>query len=64
MCISILPACMSAWHMHSECLQKLEDIRSPETGARESCEPLCGCLELDPGPLEEQQLILTTDPSL
>jgi hypothetical protein len=29
-----------------------EGIRSPNTGAVGSCEPLCGCLESSPGPLQ------------
>jgi hypothetical protein len=28
------------------------------------CEPPCGCWELNSGPLEEQSVILTVDPSL
>jgi len=30
----------------------------------DSCEPPCGCWELNPGPLEEQPVFLTTEPSL
>lgn len=28
------------------------------------CEPPCGCRELNPRPLEEQPVLLTTEPSL
>jgi hypothetical protein len=28
---------------------------------RGSCEPLCGCWELNPGPLQELQVLLTTE---
>ena len=28
------------------------------------CEPPCGCRELNSGPLEEQAMLLTTEPSL
>jgi hypothetical protein len=28
------------------------------------CQPPCGCLELNSGPLEEQSVLLTTEPSL
>ena len=28
------------------------------------CEPPCGCWELNSGPLEEQSVLLTADPSL
>ena len=30
----------------------------------DSCEPPCGCWELNPGPLEEQPVLLTTEPAL
>ena len=29
-----------------------------------SCEPPCGCWELNSGPLKEQSVLLTTEPSL
>jgi hypothetical protein len=30
----------------------------------EGCEPPCGCRELNSGPLEEQSVLLTTEPFL
>ena len=39
----------------------------PEEGIRpviDGCEPPCGCWELNSGPLEEQPVLLTTEPSL
>ena len=30
----------------------------------DGCEPPCGCRELNSGPLEEQAVLLTTEPSL
>jgi hypothetical protein len=38
----------------------------PEEGIRSqySCESPCGCQELNSGPLEEQSVLLTTEPSL
>jgi hypothetical protein len=30
----------------------------------DSCEPPCGCWELNSGPLEEQSVFLTSEPSL
>jgi hypothetical protein len=30
----------------------------------DGCEPPCGCWELNSGPLQEQSLLLTTEPSL
>lgn len=41
-----------------------EGVRSPETGMTDSYELPCGCWELNPGPLEEQPVVLTTEPSL
>ena len=41
-----------------------KDIRSPETGVTESCELPCGCWESNPGPLKEQAVFLTAEPSL
>jgi hypothetical protein len=48
--------------MFVPCLKRPEDVRSP--GTRDSCEPLCGCWETNPGPLEEKQVFLITEPSL
>lgn len=46
-------------------VESIEDIRSPETMnmAMNSCELLCECRELDLGPLQEQQLLLTAGQS-
>jgi hypothetical protein len=41
-----------------------EGIRLPETGVTDSCELPCGCWELYLGPLEEQPVLLTAEPSL
>ena len=38
--------------------------RSPGTGVTDSCEPPRGCWELNPGPLEEQPVLLTDELSL
>ena len=37
---------------------------TPEEGIRSHCEPLRGCWELNSGPLEEQSVHLTAEPSL
>ena len=37
--------------------------RAPDLIA-DGCEPPCGCRELNSGPLEEQAMLLTTEPSL
>ena len=37
--------------------------RAPDP-IRDGCEPPCGCWELNSGPLEEQAMLLTSEPSL
>lgn len=39
-------------------------VGSSGTRVTEGCEPPCACCECNPGPLEEQQVLLTIDPSL
>ncbi len=43
-------------------------IRDRTTGVSnpitDGCEPPCGCWELNSGPLEEQSVLLTSEPSL
>jgi hypothetical protein len=41
-----------------------EGIRSPGSGLTSGCAPSWGCLELNSGPLEDQQVLLMTEPSL
>ncbi|KAL6067169.1 hypothetical protein STEG23_015995 [Scotinomys teguina] len=41
-----------------------EATLSPGIGITDSCDPPCGCQELDPGPLEEQPVLLTAEPFL
>lgn len=43
-----LHVCMHSW---SE-----EGVRSPGTGVRDGYKPLCGCWEVNPGPLQVQVL--------
>ena len=50
MCIGVLPACMS---VGGQWISQNEDI----------CQLPCGCWELNLGPLEEQSLFLTGEPS-
>jgi hypothetical protein len=48
--------------VHCSCLQIPQKRASdPIT---DGCEPPCGCWELNSGPLEEQSVLLTTEPSL
>lgn len=39
-------------------------IGSSETGIMDGCEPACGCRKLNPGLLQEHQVLLTTEPRL
>lgn len=58
--LSILTACMNVYHVLVWCLQRLEESTgSLGTGDTSSCE----CWEPNPGPLQKQQTLLSTDPS-
>jgi len=46
----------------SHCLQT--DQKKASDPITDGCEPPCGCWELNSGPLEEQSVLLTTEPSL
>jgi len=48
----------SAW-VHYHCLQTHQKKHQIP-----SCKQLCGCWELNSGPLEEQSVLLTTEPAL
>jgi hypothetical protein len=39
--------------------QKIFQI--PESRVTDACESLCGCWELNPGPLQEQPVLLTSE---
>jgi hypothetical protein len=41
-----------------------DGVKSPRIGARDSCELSCECWKLNLGPLEEQPILLTTEPHL
>lgn len=48
-----------------ECPQESEEgVRSLGTGVTDDCEPPHWCWELNPGPLQEQQVLLTAESSL
>jgi hypothetical protein len=51
-CISALSACIPA------CQKRPSDL------IIDGCEPPCGCWELISGPMEEQSVLLTAEPSL
>ena len=61
MCMSVLPACMYVCLPHA-CLVPMNSRQIPWNWIIDRCEPPCGCSELNPGPLEEQSLFLTTEP--
>jgi hypothetical protein len=46
--------------VHSLC----EGVGSLRSGVIDSCELACGCWELNLGPLEEQRVLSTAEPSL
>jgi hypothetical protein len=37
---------------------------TPEEGITDGCEPPCGCWEMNSGPLEEQSVLSTAEPSI
>ena len=48
-----------------QCPQRPEKATEfPGTGVTDGCEPTCGCWELNLGPLKEQPVLLSADPSL
>jgi hypothetical protein len=63
MCLNVLPACVRMYHMCIWRPWKPEDgIRFPVIGVTGSCKLPCGCWELNPGPLQEQPVLLTIPP--
>lgn len=51
--------------MYMQCMQRPEDgIGSLETGVTDSCKLPCLCSELNPGSLQEQQVLINTEPLL
>jgi hypothetical protein len=64
MCMNVLPACMC--YVYHACLMPMEvgeDIGYSETGVTESSELPCWCWEPNLGSLQEQEVLLTTEPS-
>lgn len=55
MCMSALPAGMFVPNGR---------IRSSRTGVADGCKPPYECWELKPGPLQEQYMLITMEPSL
>lgn len=58
------PECIGAHYVCARYPWRPEEgTGCPGTGVMDSCEPLCGCWESNPDPLQ-QQVLLTTEPSL
>ena len=56
---------MSAYHMYARHLWRTEEgAEYPGTGVKDDHELLCGCLEPNSGPPQEQEVLLTVEPSL
>lgn len=61
MYIGALPACMFLYHLHAWCSQRpLEHVRR----VTNTHELLCAYREMNPGPFEEQPVLLTSELSL
>lgn len=51
--------------VYMQCLKKQEEgMGFPETGVMRSCELPCVHCELNPGPKQEQQVLLATKPTI
>ena len=57
--MGVLPACVSVHHVCAVPVEARRGCHIPGTGVTDSCELLCGCWELNLGPLEEQRVLLT-----
>ena len=64
LCMYVLPECICSPYVYLVPMRSKEDIRSLGPGVTGGCEPLRGCWELDPDPLQEQPVSLTTEPLL
>jgi hypothetical protein len=61
MYMSVLPACVGLCTLGVECVGRPEEgFEFPQIGDTDSHELLCGC-KLNPGPLQEQPVLLTTE---
>lgn len=56
-------SCVSVPHTFLVPMKPEEDVRPLSAGITDGCEPLCTCWELSMGPLEEQTVLLTVEPS-
>lgn len=63
MFMAVLSVCLSVHHTYSWFTWKLEEGHGIPCNwsCRKFCEPLCGCLELNLGLLEERPVLLNTE---
>lgn len=65
MCMGVLSTCTSVHHLYAWSPQRAEEgTRCPGTGGPHSWGPPSECRKSSPGPLEEQAVHLTSEPSL
>ena len=65
MCMGVLSDCVSVYNVHVCHPQRLEEgVRSVSISIIDGCELPCGCWDLNPGLLEEQPVLLTSEPTL
>lgn len=63
MCVKIF-VCMPAYHVHvSAHGEQKRAADPPGTGVTDTCNLSCGLWESNPRPLEEQSMLVTTEPS-
>lgn len=62
--IGVSPACMCVYHIHAWCLWRSERCWISYNWVIDSYEPLCENWETHRGLLEEQPVLLTSEPSL
>lgn len=60
----VFPPCIHVCYIHATPVGAKEDISLLGTGVPGGCEPPCRCWEVNPGPLEEHPVLLTSKPSL
>ena len=64
-CMCVLAVCMYAYHFHVSCPWRPEEgTRFYSIGLENGCKSPCGCLELNPEPLEEQPVLSTAQSAL
>lgn len=64
MCLSVLPACVYVYHVYAWYPWSAEEGIGFQHWSYEGLEAIIGLLGLNVGPLQEHQVLLTTEPSL